>query len=140
MTIADITLAAFTLCNSLRVVAYVPQIAKAAKDEGGAQAISFGTWGLFLVSHASAMAYALVNKQDWTMASMFLCNAVGCGVILLIAAWKRAHHRSPRIRSYQRPPTQAAAVNATVVADVVDTEPGPAITGSQSVVKLRRAA
>jgi hypothetical protein len=62
MTIADITLAVFTLCNSLRVVAYVPQITKAVRDRGGAEAISFGTWGLFLVSHASAMAYALVNK------------------------------------------------------------------------------
>jgi hypothetical protein len=94
MMIADITLAAFTLCNSLRVVAYVPQIAKALRDRSGAEAISFGTWSLFLVSHASAMAYAFVNKQDWTMASMFLFNAIGCCVILLVAGWKRARHRS----------------------------------------------
>jgi hypothetical protein len=93
MTIADITLTAFTLCNSLRIVAYVPQIAKAARDRSGAQAISFGTWGLFLVSHASATAYALVNTNDWTMASIFLGNAIGCGMILLITAWKRARHR-----------------------------------------------
>ncbi len=92
MTLADITLAAFTLCNSLRVVAYVPQIAKAARDRGGAQAVSFGTWGLFLFSHASAVAYALVNKGDWTMAFVFLSNALGCGAILLIAAWKRTQH------------------------------------------------
>src|SRR5262245_57500536 len=50
MTIADITLAAFTLCNSFRVVAYLPQIARAARDRSGAEAISVGTWGLFLVS------------------------------------------------------------------------------------------
>src|SRR5215472_10943318 len=93
MTIADITLAAFTLCNSLRVVAYLPQIVRAARDRSGAEAISFGTWGLFLVSHASATAYALVNQQDWTMASVFLANAAGCGAILLIATWKRARHR-----------------------------------------------
>src|SRR5256885_17268558 len=93
MTIADITLTAFTLCNSLRVVAYVPQIARAASDRSGAQAISFGTWGLFLVSHATATAYALVNKNDWTMALVFLGNAIGCGAILLIAAWKRSRHR-----------------------------------------------
>jgi hypothetical protein len=43
------------------------------------------------------MAYALVNKADWTMASVFLSNAVGCIAILLIAAWKRARHRSRRI-------------------------------------------
>src|SRR2546427_8224080 len=97
MTIADITLAAFTLCNSLRVLAYIPQIAKAARDRGGAEAISFGTWGMFLVSHASATAYALVNKADWTMASLFLGNALGCAAILLIAAHKRSRHRRRRI-------------------------------------------
>jgi len=93
MTIADFTLAAFTLCNSFRVLAYVPQIMRAATDRGGAQAVSCATWGLFLVSHASAAAYALVNKEDWTMASVFIGNAIGCGTILLIAACKRSRHR-----------------------------------------------
>jgi hypothetical protein len=92
MTVADITLAVFTLCNSLRVVAYVPQITRAAKDRGGAQGISFATWSLFLFSNVSAVAYALVNKEDWTLAAMFLANAIGCGAILLIGAWKRARH------------------------------------------------
>ena len=101
MTIADFTLAAFTLSNSLRVVAYVPQIATAFSDRSGAQAISFGTWGLFLVSHMSAMAYAFVNKADWTMASMFLLNAIGCCAILLIAAWRRAQHRALRIKAIE---------------------------------------
>ena len=97
MMIEDITLAAFTLCSSLRVVAYVPQIARAVRDRSGAEAISFGTWGMFLISHASATAYALVNKADWTMASVFLGNAFGCAVILLIAAYKRSRHRRRRI-------------------------------------------
>jgi hypothetical protein len=107
MTIADITLTAFTLCNSLRVVAYVPQIAKAAKDRSGAEAISLGTWGLFLVSHASAAAYALVNQNDWTMAWVFLGNAVGCGAILLITVWKRSEHRRRRSEG-ATPPFQLA--------------------------------
>jgi hypothetical protein len=93
MSAADITLLAFTLCNSLRVLAYAPQIAKAAKDNGGAQAISFATWGLFLFANVSAVAYALINKEDWMMAAMFIGNAAGCTAILLIAAWKRAVHR-----------------------------------------------
>ena len=97
MTAADITLAAFTLCNGFRAVAYVPQIAKAAADRSGAEAISLGTWGLFLCSNASAVAYALVNKDDWTMAAMFLANAVGCSAILLVGAWKRARNRNRRI-------------------------------------------
>jgi hypothetical protein len=85
MTVADATLAVFTLFNSLRFLAYVPQIAKAIKDQSGAEAISFGTWALFLASHLSAMAYAIVNQGDWTMAVLFLSNAVGCGVTLMIA-------------------------------------------------------
>ena len=94
MTVADITLATFTLCNSLRVLAYIPQIAKAASDRSGGEAISFATWGLFLLSNMSAVAYALVNRADWTMATMFLGNAVACAIILLIGLWKRAQHRN----------------------------------------------
>jgi quercetin dioxygenase-like cupin family protein len=96
MTFADVTLAVFTLFNSLRFLAYVPQIAKAIKDQSGAEAISFGTWALFLASHLSAMAYAIVNQGDWTMAFLFLSNAVGCGIILLVAGWKRSRHRRRR--------------------------------------------
>src|SRR5262249_14253188 len=61
MTIADITLAVFASFNSLRFLAYVPQIARAYKDQSGAEAISFATWALFLASHLSATAYAIVN-------------------------------------------------------------------------------
>jgi hypothetical protein len=93
MTVADLTLAAFTICNSLRVLAYLPQISRAATDQSGAQAISFATWSLFLFSNVSAVAYALVNKDDWTMAVLFLANAVGCSAILLIGAWKRSQYR-----------------------------------------------
>ena len=38
MTIAELTLVAFTLCNSFRVLAYVPQVLKAATDNDGAKA------------------------------------------------------------------------------------------------------
>ena len=105
MTVADITLVAFTLFNSVRLAAYVPQITKAAMDRGGAQAISFTTWGLFLLANASAVAYALVNKDDWAMAGMFLGNATGCAAIILIGAWKRAQHRNC--------PSQATAATAS---------------------------
>lgn len=93
MTAADFTLAVFTVFNTLRVVAYVPQITKAATDRGGAEAISFATWGLFLLSNLSALAYALVNKDDWTLAAMFLANAFGCAAIIGIGAWKRWRYR-----------------------------------------------
>jgi hypothetical protein len=94
VTVADITLAIFTLCNSLRVLAYMPQIAKAAADRSGAESLSFWMWGLFLLSNMSAVAYAVVNRADWTMAAMFMGNAVCCAIILLIGAWKRSQYRS----------------------------------------------
>ncbi|WP_407168572.1 hypothetical protein [Bradyrhizobium sp. ORS 111] len=98
MTVADVTLAVFTLFNSLRFLAYVPQIVRAINDQGSAEAISFGTWSLFLASHASAMAYAIENQGDWKMASLFMSNAIGCGAILLIVAWKRSRQRRCRAR------------------------------------------
>ena len=96
MTLADGTVAVFTIVNTLRFLAYVPQVTKALKDQSGAEAISFATWGLFLGSHLSGMAYAVVNQSDWKMASLFLSNAIGCGAILLIAGWKRCSTASGR--------------------------------------------
>ena len=93
MTVADLTLAVFTLFNTLRFLAYVPQITRALKDRSGAQAISLGTWSLFLVSHLSAMAYAVVNQHDWTMATLFLVNGMGCALIIAIATVKRSRYR-----------------------------------------------
>jgi hypothetical protein len=92
MDFSDITLTAFTLCNSIRVVGYVPQILKAATDDNGAKAISHTTWGLFLASHLSTAAYAAVNQADWTMAAIFLVNAVGSAAILAAATWRRLQH------------------------------------------------
>ena len=90
--------------------AYVLQIARAIKDRSGAEAISFRTRVLFLASHASTMAYAIENQGDWTMASLFLSYALGCGTILLIAAWKRSQHRrrSADEAAQQREPLRLA--------------------------------
>jgi len=65
MPLEEITLALFTACNSVRVVAYLPQIHKAATDNNGASSVSFMTWMLFLLAHLSTVAYALVNRSDW---------------------------------------------------------------------------
>jgi hypothetical protein len=104
MTLADLTLLAFTASNSVRVVAYLPQIWKAATDAHGAQAISFMTWALFLASHLTTAAYAIVNRADWMMAMIFLANGAGCLAILAVVAWRRV--------TYQR---QAAPNTGTVV-------------------------
>jgi hypothetical protein len=53
-----------------------------------------------------AIADAVVNKNDWTMALILLGSAIGCGVILVIAGCKRSrHHRriEESTRQEQRP-------------------------------------
>src|SRR5262245_65425543 len=92
MSLEEITLALFAACNSVRVVAYVPQILRAATDKNGASSISFMTWFLFLLAHLSTVAYALVNRSDWGLAACFAVNAVCCVAILAITYWKRRNH------------------------------------------------
>jgi len=108
MSIADWTLTVFTLCNSLRAFAYVPQIVAAAKCRDGAKAISFTTWTLFTVSHSTTAVYALVNLHDVTMALMFLLNAAGCLAIIAVAVWQRMAARRRR--------AETAAVPVNVIA------------------------
>jgi hypothetical protein len=88
MQLEEVTLAFFAACNSARVLAYLPQIHKAAVDRNGASAISFTTWSLFLIAHVSTIAYALVNRSDPWLALCFTGNALCCLVILAIAWWK----------------------------------------------------
>jgi len=80
----------FTLCNTARVFAYLPQIVKIGRDTQGATAISYTTWALFGVSHLSTVAYAILVVDDWRMAAVFAANTLCCLVILGLTAWKRA--------------------------------------------------
>jgi hypothetical protein len=89
LSLEAITLGAFTAANSVRLLAYIPQIRKAAKDENGASAISYTTWLLFLIANISTVAYALVNRGDRELALCFAVNAVCCLTILAVAFWKR---------------------------------------------------
>jgi hypothetical protein len=62
--------------SRLRFLTYIPQITRAIA-ETGAEAISFWTWGLFLASNASAIAYAVENKEDWTTAFTLVMPLTG---------------------------------------------------------------
>jgi hypothetical protein len=89
MQLSDLTMFAFTACNTLRIFAYVPQIVSATRDEAGCSAISYTTWGMFLIAHISAVFYALVNVKDEHMALIFTSNATCCLAILIVAVLKR---------------------------------------------------
>jgi hypothetical protein len=100
MRLEDVTLTLFAACNFIRLFAYPPQIYKAATDKNGASAISYTTWGLFLIAHLQTIAYALVNRSDWWLATCFAGNAICCMAILAVAYRKSvAHARTASIGS-----------------------------------------
>ncbi|MCA0318436.1 MAG: hypothetical protein LCH88_10230 [Proteobacteria bacterium] len=97
MTSVEFATAVFTLCNVLRVLAYVPQILRIAQDADGARAVSCGTWGLFAVSHLATVYYTAVVARDTVMAALFGCNVFACLVIVGLTLLQR--HRSARSRA-----------------------------------------
>ncbi|BAT59574.1 hypothetical protein GJW-30_1_02107 [Variibacter gotjawalensis] len=92
MRLEEITLLVFTAFNVVRLVAYVPQIRKAACDQNGASAIAYSTWVMFFFAHASTVAYALVNQKDASLALWFTANAACC--LAIIGAGLLARRRS----------------------------------------------
>lgn len=94
MTLADLVLAAFALCNGARIFAYVPQIIRAARDRHGASAISLTTWSLFAASNFSTSVYAVTQLGDWAVAGVFALNTLFCLAIVGITAWKRLGRKS----------------------------------------------
>jgi hypothetical protein len=97
MSLDELTLTLFAACNSLRMLAYLPQIRQAAVDRNGASGISCTTWSLFLVAHLSTVAYAIVNQADWGLAACFAGNAICCIAIIAVVYWKRrAYAKRPR--------------------------------------------
>ena len=96
VTPADVALGLFTFCNTIRVFAYVPQLVRIRGDQHGASAISYTTWGLFLVSNLSTVAYGLMVVNDWWLVAVFAVNAVFCVAILVLTAWKRAVFKAVR--------------------------------------------
>lgn len=85
-------LGVFTLVNSLRILAYVPQMLTAAKDTNGASGISYATWSLFLVSHLTTITYAIVYLGDAVMALIFFGNALACLAVIAITLVKRRRY------------------------------------------------
>ena len=86
----EIAVAIFAVSNCVRVVAYVPQIVRLARDREGAAAISCLTWVLFAVSNLSTVAYAVVVVDDWRMAAIFGVNMLCCLFIVGLTVYKRA--------------------------------------------------
>lgn len=93
----SVVFTAFTVVNSLRILAYVPQMLSAAKCGNGASGISFTTWFMFLASHLTTVVYAIVCLGDLAMALVFFTNGLACLAILAITLIKRRRHARRRV-------------------------------------------
>jgi hypothetical protein len=89
MYFSDITLAAFSIFNILRLGSYLPQIVRVATDTDGARAISYSTWCVWIGANASTAAYAVVNISDWVLFAVSSINALGCVAVVGLTMWKR---------------------------------------------------
>lgn len=88
-----VVLALFAFVNSVRILAYIPQILKASRDGNGATAISCLTWVLFLASHLTTILYAVVCLGDVLMALIFTGNSLACIAIVAVTLSKQRAHR-----------------------------------------------
>ena len=107
MTLSEASLLAFTAFSGLRLVAYLPQIYKVARDRNGASAISYATWILWTGCHLSTGLYAVVNLSDLLLAAASVLYALCClGVIALTAAKRRRFsvlHAGVEMNAYAAP-------------------------------------
>jgi hypothetical protein len=92
MYLPEITLALFSIFNFLRLGSYLPQIVRVAKDNEGAKAISYSTWGLWIGANASTAAYAIVNITDVVLFFVSAMNAIGCALVVALTVLKRHRH------------------------------------------------
>ena len=96
----DVLIVVFSITNGVRVVAYLPQIVRLARDQSGAAAVSCSTWVLLSVSNLSTAAYGgFVLGERWMML-MFTANAA-CNLAIAILTVVRR-------RPQQRPATEPA--------------------------------
>lgn len=86
---AEVAGVTFAICNSARVLAYIPQIVRIARDRNGSPGVSCLTWTGFAAANFSTVAYALILTSDWNMAAVFGVNGVFCSAIVTLTMWKR---------------------------------------------------
>ena len=101
---------ALSLVNSFRILAYVPQLLRIARDRSGVAGVACSTWLMFFASHLTTVVYAIVIARDVTMAVVFIGNATACAAVVGLTIWQRhrlvrstAGHDDPNPTSVQRP-------------------------------------
>lgn len=87
-TAAELSLAAFAVCNALRIAAYLPQMLKIVRHPLGAAGFSYTTWALFTAANASTALYAGAALGDTALAWAHGLSAGCCIGLLALAAWR----------------------------------------------------
>jgi hypothetical protein len=85
----QLSLLIFTFFSSLRIVSYVPQIVKVARDKNGASAISCMTWSLWTFANLATAFYAAINLKDKYLTAVSGLYAICCVVVILLTIAKR---------------------------------------------------
>ncbi len=114
MQLSDLTLAGFLCFGAVRIFAYVPQIVRVARDQNGASAISYTTWGTWTLANLATALYAAVNLRDPYLAAISCIYAMCCVCVLSLTAVKRGRHGRQEDAGQSRVEAeQDAAWNAT---------------------------
>jgi hypothetical protein len=90
MDLGEVTFLAFSACNLVRIVSYLPQIVSVARDQHGATCISFTSWSIWLFANSTTAAHAVVNLADGFLGLMNTVNAACCLTVIVLTAWKRS--------------------------------------------------
>jgi uncharacterized protein with PQ loop repeat len=79
---------AFSIANTCRLLAYIPQISVLLKERD-VTAVSSATWALFCISNGITALYAAQIVADTAMALTFTANTICCGTIVALVQHKR---------------------------------------------------
>lgn len=100
MHISDLTLIGFVGAGSIRIVSYLPQMVRIARDANGASAISYTTWCTWTIANIATALYASVNLRDPYLAVVSSAYALCCITVIGLTAVKRARHRAKQLAGH----------------------------------------
>jgi hypothetical protein len=83
----------FAVFSAIRMVSYVPQIMRIARDCAGAAAISYATWSIWLGANVTMALHAAINLHDMWLAFVTASYAVCCAIVIALTAFKRMAYR-----------------------------------------------
>ena len=94
MMISDVAYDLFTVFNALRLVCYLQQIYKIARDTTGVRAISYPTWMLWTAANSSTAIYSLTHPGNLTLAWIYGLNALCYTIVIALTAFKQRQYHA----------------------------------------------